>query len=85
MTDWGSLGSDPAAAFERHRQEMVAHFIRLRQVDAGLARSALATYVGRHHCPFPKIADDVKAEWAKVVEQQKAADAATEPAGSRTS
>ena len=74
MTDWGGLGSDPAAAFERHRQEMVAHFIRLRQVDAGLARSALATYVGRHHCPFPKIADDVKAAWAKEVEKMKAID-----------
>lgn len=85
MTNWGNLGPDPAAAFERHRQEMVAHFIRLRHTDADLARGALATYVGRHHCPFPKIADDVRTEWAKVVEQQKAADAETDPAGSRTS
>lgn len=85
MTDWNNLGSDPAAAFERHRQETVAHIIRLRQTDADLARGALATYVSRPHCPFPKIADDVRAEWAKVVEQQKAADAATDPAGSRTS
>lgn len=74
MTDWSNLGPDPAAAFERHRQEMVAHFIRLRLFDADLARGSLAGYLGLHGCPFPKIADDVRAEWAKEVAKTKAID-----------
>lgn len=84
MTDWSNLGPDPVAVFERHRQEMIAHFIRMRLFDADLAREALRSYL-QPGCPFPKIADDVKAEWARVVEQQKAADAATDTAGSRAS
>lgn len=83
MTDWGNLGADPAAAFERHRQEMVAHFIKLRHADAEYARGALRGYISMQACPFPKIADDVKAQWAREVEAMKSADAATAPAGSR--
>lgn len=83
MTDWSNLGPGPAAAFERHRQEMVAHFIKLRHMDADYARGALASYVGMRGCPFPKIADDVKAQWAIEVAAKRSAEAETEPAGSR--
>lgn len=80
MTDWNRLESSAEEAFEKHRQEMVAHFIKLRIFDADMARGSLAGYLAARNCPFPKIADDVKAAWAKHVAEQK-----TAPAGSRNS
>ena len=74
VTDWNNLGAGAEQAFERHRQDMVAHFIKLRAFDADMARGSLAGYLGLHGCPFPKIADDVKAAWAKEVEKMKAID-----------
>ena len=85
MTDWGALGRGAEAAFEEHRQSMVAHFIRLREFDADLARASLSSYVDAASCPHPAIADDVKAAWAKHVASQKPARIdAPEPAGSRS-
>lgn len=83
MTDWSHLGAGVEQAFEAHRQRMVDHFIRLRHMDADYARGALASYVGMRGCPFPKIADDVKAQWAIDVAAKRSAEAETEPAGSR--
>lgn len=61
QTDWSRLGGKAAEAYERHREEMVAHFVRLVQVDADYARAAVSDYQKMLGCPFPKIGDDVKA------------------------
>lgn len=62
QTDWSRLGGqDAAAAYERHREEMVVHFVRLVQLDADYARHAVGVYQKAPGCPFPKIGEDVKA------------------------
>lgn len=86
--DWTNLGARFACvedAFEEHRRRTVAHFIRMRHFDAELARHSLAQYTRSSSCLFPKIADDVRAEWARVVAEAKAAEADPAPAGSRIS
>ncbi len=83
MTDWSHLGAGVEQAFEEHRRRMVDHFIRLRHMDAEYARGALRGYTSMHGCPFPNIADDVKAKWALEVEAMRSAQAETAPAGSR--
>ena len=86
--DWTNLGARFACvedAFEEHRRRTVAHFIRMRHFDAELARHSLAEYLRSSSCLFPKIADDVRAEWARVVAEAKAAEADPAPAGSRIS
>ena len=86
--DWTNLGARFACvedAFEEHRRRTVAHFIKMRHFDAELARYSLAEYLRSSSCLFPKIADDVRAEWARVVAEAKAAEAEPAPAGSRIS
>ena len=86
--DWTNLGARFACvedAFEEHRRRTVAHFIKMRHFDAELARYSLAECLRSSSCLFPKIADDVRAEWAKVVAEAKAAEADPAPAGSRIS
>lgn len=86
--DWTNLGARFACvedAFEEHRRRTVAHFIRMRHFDAELARQSPAEYLRSSSCLFPKIADDVRAEWARVVAEAKAAEADPAPAGSRIS
>lgn len=76
--DWTNLGARFACvedAFEEHRRRTVAHFIKMRHFDAELARYSLAEYLRSSSCLFPKIADDVRAEWARVVAEAKSAEA----------
>ena len=61
QTDWSRLGDHAAAAYRRHHEEMVAHFVRLVQLDADYARHAVGAYQKMPGCPFPTIGDDVKA------------------------
>lgn len=49
--------------FEAHRQAMVAHFVWLYHhlyAGPGHSREAVAAYLKRSGCPFPKIGHDVK-------------------------
>lgn len=61
QTDWSRLGDQAEAAYKRHHDEMVAHFVRLVQLDADYARYAVVAYQNTDGCPFPNIGDDVKA------------------------
>ena len=57
-------GADPAAAFEQHRQSMVAHLLRLREAAGSeYANAAIDAYARAHGCPFPGLREDVTAAW----------------------
>lgn len=59
--DWSRLGDQAGKAYECHHDEMVAHFVRLVQLDADYARYAVSSYQKAPGCPFPAIGVDVKA------------------------
>ena len=52
---------------DEHRRVMVAHFVRLFEVDPTYSRYAWKTYVELSHCPCPDIGKDIK----QALEQRK--------------
>lgn len=69
MTNWARLGDGAEAAYAQLKEEMVAHLVRLVQLDPDLARKSIQQHLSgelvpdpaKGFCLFPDIGRAVKA------------------------